>query len=223
MKKSLIAVICFGFLFFISSMSHAEQGEYGLALKAGTLGVGAEATIGIVENINARIGLNYLSLDYDGSESNVDYAVELDLMTISLLFDWHPAGNGFRLTAGALYNGNEVEAIGEPTNGNFTIDDTPYNTTQVGTLKAEIDFNSFAPYVGIGYGNAVGKTQKWSFVFDLGVMYQGSPDVSFTATGTSAGNATFLSELENERRQLESEIEDFQFYPVISFGISYKF
>ena len=35
--------------------------------------------------------------------------------------------------------------------------------------------------------------------------------------------STFLSELGNECLQVEDEIDDFKFYPVISFGISYKF
>lgn len=222
MKKFLsIAVI--SFLFILSNMAYAGQGELGMALKAGTLGAGIEGTVGLTETLNTRLGFNYFSMEHDLTESNVDYEFDLDLMSISLLVDWHPLNNGFRFTAGAMYNGNEVDATGKPTGGSYSINNTTYTAAEVGTLTGRIDFDDFAPYFGVGYGNAVGKNKKWNFVFDLGLMYQGSPNVSFAANGTSSGLAAFQSELEAERRQLEEELDDFSFYPVISFGISYKF
>ncbi len=222
--RMIVSLTCCSFLILMATFSFAGQGEFGLALKGGTLGAGLEGTIGILDNVNARLGFNYFSYEYDGSESGVDYDVDLDLRSLSLLVDWHPVNNGFRISAGALYNGNQVEAIGKASGGTtFSINDTNYTAADVGTLKGDIDFNSFAPYLGVGYGNAVGKDKTWNFVFDLGVMYQGEPDVSFSTTGALSNDASFLSDLEAERQQLESEIEDFQFYPVLSFGISYKF
>lgn len=223
-RKKFLASLIISFLLISINMAYAGRGDLGMALKAGTLGAGIEGTVGIIDNVNARLGFNYFSMDYDLTESNVEYEFDLDLMSISLLLDWHPVKkNGFRLTAGAMYNGNEFDATGQPTAGNYTINNTTYTAAQVGTLTGRVDFDDFAPYVGIGYGNAVGKNKRWNFVFDLGVMYQGSPDVTFSTNGTLASNAAFLSELEAERRQLEEELDDFTFYPVISFGISYKF
>ncbi|MBU1195344.1 MAG: hypothetical protein KKE62_05290 [Proteobacteria bacterium] len=221
MKKFLTAVCCF--VLFSTSMASAGQGGLGMALKAGTLGAGIEGTMGITDTVNARLGFNYFSMDHDLTESNVEYEFELDLMSIALLLDWHPLDNGFRFTAGALYNGNEFDATGKPTAGSYSIHNTTYTAAEVGTLSGSIDFDDFAPYVGIGYGNAVGKNKRWCFAFDLGLMYQGSPDVRFSANGTSSGIAAFQSDLEAERRQLEDELDDFSFYPVISFGVSYKF
>lgn len=221
-KKSFIA-FCAGLFLLFAGPAMADSGEFGMALKAGTLGAGIEGTIGITKTINTRLGVNYFSYDTDETESNVDYEFDIELKTFSWLFDWHPGGGGFRITAGAFYNGNEFEAVGKPRSGSYTIDDTTYPAAQVGTLKGEIDFDNFAPYVGIGYGNALSKDRKWNFVFDLGVMYQGEPDVTLTADGTASGNAVFQSELENERRQLESDIDDFEFYPVLFLGVSYKF
>lgn len=214
------AVLLTGF----AGTCYADRGDVAIAAKAGTLGAGLEGTVGITKTVNARLGFNYFSLDHDETESNVEYEFELELMTFSILLDWHPFNNGFRLSAGAFYNGNEFDATGKPTAGNYTIDDTTYTAAEVGTLTGQIDFNSFAPYIGIGYGNAVGKDKKLSFVFDLGVMFQGSPDVTVRSTGGAlSSDAAFLAELENERRQLESEIEDFEYYPVIFLGLSYKF
>ncbi len=219
----LICLVSFLVMLLSTHVVFAQTPEVALALKGGTLGGGLEATIGIVDNVNARLGFNYFSYDDDFSESGVEYEADLDLRSVSLLLDWHPLSNGFRVSAGALYNGNEASATGKAVSGNFSIDDVTYTAAEVGTLNGEIDFNSISPYVGIGYGNAVAKGSNWSFVFDLGVIYQGEPDVSLTANGTSSSNAAFISNLEDERRQLESELEDFQFYPVLMIGVSYKF
>jgi len=224
--KILTKMICLTgfFLMILTGPSvFAQSPKVALALKGGTLGAGLEATVGIIDNLNARLGFNYFSYDDDFSESGVEYEADLDLRSLSLLLDWHPLKNGFRLSAGALYNGNEASATGKATSGSFSINDVSYTAAQVGTLRGEIDFNSIAPYVGIGYGNAVNKDSRWNFVFDLGVIYQGEPDVTLTADGTSSGTAAFISNLEQERQQLESEIEDFQFYPVIMIGVSYRF
>ncbi len=221
-SKQLLIAYFIGFLLLISNIASAGQGDLGLSLKGGTLGAGIEGTIGILDNVNARLGFNYWSMESDITESNVEYELDIDLMSISLLLDWHPLNNGFRLSIGALYNGNEFDATGKPTGGNYAINDSTYTAAQIGTLSTSIDFEDFAPYIGIGYRNAVGKSKRWNFVMDLGAMYQGSSDVTVSATG-AAGNAALQSDIEAERRQLESDLDDFSFYPVISFGVSYKF
>ena len=93
----------------------------------------------------------------------------------------------------------------------------------MGSLVGELDFDDINSHIGIGWGNAVGKNKQWSFSFDLGVIYQGSPKVNLSANGTSSGDAAFQRNLAREEQSLEGELEDFQFYPVISFGICYSF
>lgn len=225
MKKQPVAIFAMLLtVFFLTpAFTFAGPGDLGIALKAGTLGGGVEGTVGILDTLNARVGFNYFSMEHDMTESNVDYEFDLDLLTASLILDWHPFNNGFRVSAGVMYNGNELDATGQPTAGNYTINDTTYTAAQVGTLTGRIDFDDVAPYIGIGYGNALSKDRKWNFVLDIGVMYQGSVDVTLDANGTSSGNAAFRSNLENERRQLQDELDDYQWYPVIAIGISYKF
>ncbi|MCD4677617.1 MAG: hypothetical protein K8S18_16720 [Desulfobacula sp.] len=225
MKKRIgfLMGLLMGLSLLIASAGFAEQGAFGLAAKGGTLGLGLESTMGVTDNINARLGLNYFIYNYTGTESGVSYEFDLTLMSIPLLFDWHPNGSGFRLSAGAMFNGNKFEGTARPTSGNFDIDDGSYTTAQLTKLESEITFNAFSPYLGIGYGNAIGKARRWNFVLDLGIIYQGSPEVEFTATGPIASDAAFRSDLAAEKAQLESALESFQWYPVIMLGVSYKF
>jgi len=82
-----------------------------------------------------------------------------------------------------------------------------------------------APYLGLGFGNAVGKGKRLTFVFDLGVMFQGFPRAKLDAQGPKAGDAGFRADL----RQFERDINDdlhkqyLKYYPVLSLGLAYQF
>lgn len=223
MKKKGIAVVSMLLLvFLVAGIGYAESGEFAVALKAGTLGLGPELTAGITDQINARIGLNVFSYDYSSTESDIEYDFDLNLFSVAALVDWHPGAGGFRLSAGILINGNDLDAEATA-KGTYTIGNNVYTGAQIGTLKGNIDFNSIAPYIGIGYGNAVGKDKRWSFVFDLGAAFQGSPDVTLTADGPISTDAAFQADLEKERKDMEDDIDQFKIYPVIAIGVSYKF
>ena len=59
--------------------------------------------------------------------------------------------------------------------------------------------------------------------FDLGVVFQGPPRVSLTATGTASSNQTFQNDLRMEQTSLQEDLNVFKHYPVVALGISYKF
>lgn len=222
-KKGIIVFFSILSVFCFSGIVHAELDRFAVAAKVGTLGLGAELTTNITQTINTRIGFNVFSYDYEGSESDIDYDVSLDLFSAGVLFDWHPYDGGFRISAGVLYNGNEASADGTPTDDEYTIGDEVYTAADVGELDAKIEFNSAAPYVGIGWGNAVGKDKRWSFVLDIGVIYQGSPSIDLSASGILASDAAFLADLEREEKDLEDDLDPYKYYPVITIGVSYKF
>ena len=54
-------------------------------------------------------------------------------------------------------------------------------------------------------------------------MFQGVPGVSLTADGTMSGNPAFQADLAKEEADVQDEADKFQFYPVLSIGISYQF
>jgi len=195
-----------------------------LALNIGTLGPGAELTLGIIpEYLNLRGGGNYLPLSFDGSIKDVEYAVKVKWASVPVVADWHPFGNNFRLTGGCIYNRNKADLDATP-NTSVTLGDRRYTPEQVGTLSGSINFKNFAPYAGLGFGNAVGGPETtWNFVFDVGVMFQGTPAIDLESNGTLAGDPTFQADLDEEKDEIQSQANKFRFYPVLSFGISYQF
>jgi hypothetical protein len=223
MGKKLAVFVAVMFLFVIAAPNlFAENEGVAISAKAGTLGVGLEGIVSIIPQFNARIGANTFSYGYDGTVSDIKYDTDLKLLTFSGLVDWFPFNNAFRISAGAMINKNKLD-LSATTNASYDIGGTTYTAAQVGTLSGKLDFKSFAPYAGIGFGNPFGKDSNWSFNFDLGVMFQGSPDLEVTTTGTLSTNAAFQANLESEKQDLENDLDKFKYYPVISFGISYRF
>jgi len=201
----------------------ADTGDIALGVKASTLGVGAEGTVGLLRGLNLRAGANVLWFDYEVNTSDIDYDLDVDLLSFPILLDWHPfKKSAFRISAGMLINQNEADAEAS-SQAIYTIGGTDYTAAEVGTLSGHVDFNEVAPYVGIGWGNAVGKNKNWSFSCDFGVVYQGAANIDLTASGPIASDPTFQANLAQERKELEDELDDYKYYPVISLGVTYKF
>ncbi|MCB1659039.1 MAG: hypothetical protein KDI39_12505, partial [Pseudomonadales bacterium] len=117
------------------------------------------------------------------------------------------------------------------------IDGQSYKSAPDGQIKAAIDLGDNAPYLGIGWGNAM-KDGRVYAKLDLGVLFQDDPKASLTATGTfqdvnnplivvnTSNNAAFQQQVANEEKDLQKELDDsgsMNLYPVINFSIGYRF
>ncbi len=209
--------------------SLADEIEYvppyiALALKAGTLGPGVELTFGVVKDaLNIRLGGNYLPLKFSGIIKDVDYSMDVTWASVPLALDWYPFFNNFRITGAVMYNRNRV-CLNANLNEEQKIGDHEYTPEEIGTLSGGVDFRNIAPYIGIGFGNAVGGPDtSWNFVFDVGVMFQGVPEINLSANGSMSGNPVFQYDLDQEQDGIQDAADKFQFYPVVSAGVSYQF
>ncbi len=234
MRRSWIGVLVAAFLVVgVAVPAQAQLGEFAAGAKVGTLGLGVEMTAGITPYLNGRLGLNGFTISYEGEESGVDYDIDMDLFTVGLLLDYHPfEKSGWRATAGLMINQNGADMDGDLDDneyydiGDNAKDNRGYTGQEIGDLSGDLDFNDIAPYLGIGYGNAVDQEGNWQFSFDLGVLFQGSADLGYKAEGTTlTGNDldTFRNDLERERKDLEDDLDKFEFYPVIAVGVTYRF
>ena len=200
----------------------AQAGGLAVGAKVGTLGPGLDVTVRLMDRLNLRVNGNYLPLSLTQTIDDIDFNADLTLGSFLGLLDWHPFKNNFRISAGAAYNGNQLEISGTPSEP-VEIGDATYTPAQIGTLTGAATFSGFAGYVGIGFGNAVEKDRHWGFVFDLGVLFQGAPEMALSANGLLANDPAFQANLEQERQKLQDNADWFQFYPVLAFGISYQF
>jgi hypothetical protein len=202
----------------------AGTGDLALGVKGGTAGIGGEVTIGVIDNLNFRTGYNFFNYDGNTTESDIDYDYELKLRSIPLLVDLHPFGGGFRVTSGIFLNHNEVTSTATA-QGSYDIGGKTYSAAEIGSLDGKVDFRTTAPYLGIGWGNAVDDGNPLSFSLDIGVMFQGTPKVSITPKDVQAGVDTALLQdnIDREIADVKDDIDNLKYYPIISLGVAYKF
>lgn len=217
MKHLLPALACL----VLANNAWAETGGFDVGVKAGTLGLGVELNYPLASNMSIAVGLNTFSQSETDTIENIEYDVDLDLQTFAVLFNYHPFSGAFRITAGAMLNNNELSLAAKP-NATYNINGVDYTAAEVGNLEATVDFNTVAPYVGVGLGH--GTSSGLSFTFDVGVLLQGEPNVDLESTGGLLSNdPAFQAELQQEEAAAEDDIKDFDVYPVISLGLSYRF
>ncbi|MDH3351832.1 MAG: hypothetical protein OEM60_14290 [Gammaproteobacteria bacterium] len=216
--KSMAGVLLLALL--SCGVANADDSEWGVGIKAGTLGLGLEARWSGLPYIDLRMGVNGYTYEDDGRQANVLYDAELDLETFFLTANFHFPLSPFRLTVGAFANGNEFNMVSsEP--GDFNIGGDFYTGAEVGTLSSTTSFGSTSPYLGLGFDFEL--FGKAGLNFDVGVLWQDEPEVSLVATGLLADDPTFMASLENERLQLEDDMSDFKAYPVVSLSFVYNF
>lgn len=203
----------------------AAMAGLGGAVKVGSLGYGGELTTDVSQKFNLRLGMNVFNMDLDfsktdGDGSSDDIKVGIDFQTFCGLFDWHPEGGGLRLTAGVILNNNEVNMTADMSDA-VEINNIKYS---ISDFRGHADFMKFSPYLGFGWGNAVDKAGRWTFALDVGVMLQGSPDVSITATASDPRlQAELDSNIQNEIDKQNDNLKLLSVWPVISFGVGYRF
>jgi hypothetical protein len=201
--------------------------DVGVAAGGGTTGAGLHLSVPVLTRLNARVGVNALNYSYSGHTTDMNYDFKLKLQTADLLLDWFPFNGAFRISAGAVYNGNKIEAKGKPnSSGSYTIQGTTYTAAQVGSINGRVDFRKAVPYFGIGWGNAVAKDKGWGFSTDLGAIFQGSPKTTLTNEGCTMSTAqcsALAASLDAENRDLQDKANGFRTYPVIRFQVTYKF
>jgi hypothetical protein len=224
MKKLALVTGTLMILVFAQSAAAAEgTGEGGPAsvgAKIGTLGIGIGGEYRLSESFGLGLGANYFKYDFDFTAEEITYDAELNLASATVLAHYYPMKSRFRLTGGLAFNGNEIDAQSQG-DASYEIGDTTYTAAQVGTIDGKIDFRSVAPYLGLGWGPSMEK--RWGFTFDIGVLFQGSPDVELTASGLLAQDPVFLADLAEEEQAIQDELEKFQYYPIIALGVYYRF
>ncbi len=188
--------------------------------KAGTLGLGLETRWEAIPWLDLRAGLNRFDYEDDGEQAGVAYDGTLELnsffATANLKFPLSP----MRLSIGAFQNDNKFVLESRESNS-YVVGGTTYTGDEVGQLRSTTSFDSPSPYIGIGFDFEL--VDRVGLNLDLGVLWQGDPNVTLTSDGSLANDPSFQQALEDERRELEREAEDFEAWPVISLGLHFNF
>lgn len=193
-----------------------------VGVKVTTLGYGPEVGIGIGPRLGFRAGVNLLSMGRDAEWDDIDYSVDLKFRTISGLVDLYLLGP-IRLSGGLMINNNKLQVSADPTVA-VQIGNTTYQATDVGTITGTIDYSKkTAPYLGLG----IGGRGRIGFILEAGMLFTGSPRLTYSATTTLSGAAAtaFQQQVNTETANVRADLENtsvLKTYPVVGIGLQVK-
>ena len=205
----------------------AQRVAFGV--KAGTLGLGGEASIGISRHLAIRTAYSGFAIERDQNFGGISYLLTPRLRSTTALADIHPFGGSFRLSGGIVLNRNEGRLAASTTPGDsLFIGEGQYSSADVQGLSGRIEFKRSAPYAGFGFDNSLAGRGRVAFTFDLGVMFHGHPKANLQGRTTLTGDARarFDRDLESETQDLQDEIDGLpkviDYYPVVAFGLKFR-
>ncbi len=187
-----------------------------LAARAGTLGLGGEAALGLGSRLVVRGGYGVMPYEYDGTFQGETYTVALPKSYASAGVDFYPFGSGIRLMGGFLRRSGDVE-LSATFSGSRRIGDKDY--TSSGTLEATVVQEKTTPFLGIGFGKHT--AGGFGLFLDLGVALVGEPaDVKLVASGPVATLPGIQQDLAREEAKIENDYGTFlQYWPILSLGL----
>jgi hypothetical protein len=222
MKKGLILLFLAAILLVAFPLSLAGASRVAITAKASTLGLGADVAFKVAPKVALRVSGQSFSYDRSDTIDDVNYDIDLGLQSFGAMADVHPFGGSFRVSAGLLANGNEADTVANLEPAEFyEIGDEVFTGAELGSLTGAADFDSTAPYLGVGWGNPFTRERRFGFAFDLGVIYQGVPDVSLAAENP-LGDPTLDQALLDEALAVEDDLESLEYFPVVSAGLSIR-
>jgi hypothetical protein len=170
-----------------------------------------------------RGAVDTLGFDLDETFDDVDYSGRLDFDTVGAFVDLHPLANGFFVSGGAYLGQRKVSLKATPA-APVNIGGQSFTPEQVGSLNGEVSLKTLAPFVGLGFDNTFTRNSRWGFRALAGVAWSDEPEVDLDASGgTLSNDPAFRARLAEERASIQSDVEDYGFYPVFQLGLNYKF
>jgi hypothetical protein len=183
---------------------------------------------------------------------NVNINGTIKFQNAATMVDFFPFHGGFRLSAGAtIYNNTGLPASllvpgGQSISfGGSTYYSEPYDAVKnpagpiTGTGVFTFGGNKAVPRTTIGFGNMLSKKGHLHFETEIGVQYFSPPTVAYSVTGGTAcqnynsttntysncgpsSTTVTQASITTEQNNLQNDLTDLRFYPIISFGLSYR-
>ena len=228
MKQTTVSVLA---LLAISSSLRANYESsgilsdgWGLGAQAGIQGVGLHLRKDIGSRLYLKLEGNYFDYSDDVEIDDIDFDGHLDFSNVGLTLNWLPfESSGFRITGGAYHGNNSFRGRATSAGKTVDINGTDYRIGPGDFVRGSVEFDSISPYFGIGWDWLLGANDQFTLGLDLGVLYLGDPSVKLATSPTIGGMPVPGADLEAERRDIASEIEDYKFLPVLKVSFTYRF
>ena len=246
MKKTILSILTAAAMLALSAVNARAQyfDHLALGITVGVDGFGLELAAPLGNQFQVRAGYSMLppmwkphkvfSLTETASHDKTDVDIEaiVKLGGANLMFDWHPAGKGFFLTAGMYAGARKVLTVRnrEPFldeedwgTAGLEIGNVVVTTDEKGIAQANLKVWPVRPYVGLGYGTAIDATKRVGFNVELGTCFTGGYKVYATGTNLETGESGEVhatsSALNNEDQGIVDKMGKFPILPILKAGL----
>jgi len=210
-----------------------------IGVKVGLAGVGFDVATPLIHQwINLRGGASFITYTPSTiTEDNLNINGTIKFQNAAAMVDVFPFHGSFRLSAGAtVYNNTGLTAaLSVPTGQSISLGNGTYYSDPRFPLSGNGVFtfggNNVVPRTTIGFGNMLPKKGHFRFETEIGVQYFSAPTVRYTFTGNGcpAANSPEIqcgpvnqTDVITEQNDLQNDLYDLRFFPILSFGLSYK-
>ncbi|SEE84039.1 hypothetical protein SAMN02787142_4919 [Burkholderia sp. WP9] len=203
-----------------ATMVGAAQAQE-IYVHGGSLGAGVGAALPLTSWAGVHAEVEGFGLSHSVHANDNEYDGHLKLLQGGLYLDLFPfSSSGFRVTAGALINDDELSAHAVPNaQGNYKIGDD-YVPAVAAAPSATVTLPRVMPYLGIGYGHKP-VSKGFGLTLDLGVAY-GRPRTSYNVPAIYSMFTT-QANIDEQERKISDKVERYKVYPVLQIGVSYRF
>ncbi|MGC1686602.1 MAG: hypothetical protein WA734_13340 [Candidatus Acidiferrales bacterium] len=219
-----------------SRPAYRRYPRLGVGVSVSPLGIDIEAAEPLSPTMNVRAGFNTFGHSDTVQINGITYNAQLNLHSVEALVDWYPRPR-FHLSPGLLlYNDNQLAAQASVPGGQiFTLSGVSYMSMPTDPVSgtAKLDFFKLSPMILAGFGNLAPRNGKhFSFRFEFGGVYQGTPHVQLNLAGgdcnpdgtncnTISMNPTVQSALQSIRQTIRRDASHYGLFPIIKIGIAF--
>jgi hypothetical protein len=209
-----------------------------VAVKVGTAGIGFDVATPLVPGrLNLRGGASFFSYNTTITTDNININGSLKFQNAEVVADFFPFGGWFRISGGGtVYNNTGLTAsLAVPGGQSFSLGNDTYYSSPSDPIHGTGAFNfggKTAGRVSIGTGNMLPKKGHFRFESEIGVQFFSSPTVLYNIGGTGCQNYNGViytncgpvqqSDVLAEQNKLQNDLTDLKYFPIVSFGLSYK-
>ncbi|MCR9268758.1 MAG: hypothetical protein NXH72_02095 [Hyphomonadaceae bacterium] len=218
LKAALAAAIVIG-----CSGAASADGDFAISGGIGTMGGTIEGQFQVNDYVQLRAGANYLTFEESIDVDDISYDGDLDFSGLGAFVDVHPFGGSFFITGGAYAGGKDIDLVAS-SDVAVDIGGVTFTPAEYGRLEGDVSFDDVAPFLGLGFDTTFEGSGNWGFNLMAGAALFGSGDVTLEAVGGTLSNDPVVqTALAQEIQDIESEIEDYELWPVVQVGLSYRF
>jgi hypothetical protein len=193
----------------------AQARQLAVGVRAGTLGLGGEAALGLGERLAARVGIGVFPVDLpEITVEELDFLMTPPDRFITAGLDLYPFGSGLRLMGGMIFRSGDI-GLGTGVEPGDRVGDIVVDRS--GSLSGALVQGTSGPFVGVGFGKHT--AGGFGLFLDLGVAFLGSGRVEITGSE----NLLQLPGMQAEIDRVAAEVEDqagryLELWPVLSVG-----